>query len=112
GEDIARRRPVDLRAHPLGEDQIVVCDADPLDDPLVLGVVDELARLAYCAGEQRTEPGRVDRTRDPDARLRAGAALELERDEQLGLADHALAREHHPRPADHERTGRPWSPAP
>src|SRR5207244_1884156 len=95
----------------VGEDQVVIRDTDPLHAPLALRVEDDLARLAERPGEELAEPARVDRARDPHARLGASAVLQLERDEQLGLADDALAREDDAHAADHERAGRAGSPA-
>src|SRR5438093_844916 len=85
-----RGAPVDVRAHGLGEHEVVVAPAGALDHAAALGVERQLAYLVHG----RPEPVALDRAGDPDARLRPAAALEVDGDEELGLADDALAAEH------------------
>src|SRR5439155_2587619 len=76
------------------------------DHAAALGVERQLAYLVHG----RPEPVALDRAGDPDARLRPAAALEVDGDEELGLADDALAAEHDARAAHHDgarRAGRP-----
>ena len=54
-------------------------------------------------GKRGLEPRALDRAREPDARLGAAlATLDVDRDEELGVADDALGRERDAGAADHD----------
>src|SRR5207244_2427573 len=97
-------RRIDVGAYALLEHEIAIANRRARDGTAARGVEDGGGRRREGAGEDRLEPGALDRTREPHARLGAAlAAFYVDGHEELRLAHDALPREHDAAATDHDR---------